>query len=220
MSDINQENFSLNEQNGDSQPEESKKKLTDTQLRIVQVIAGILSAAALVVSMFIPSTLVEKGIIAKDDLLNYLFVVVFLAIMFGRRTIENKYRLRLGLYSLALINGILFGILIYVIRIFYTPESTISTLAEIYKILIIIGVVLVILVLGVLLPYLRYRKRVQTNTLPPIRIPEKKEDTHAESSSTVNDGTMSIEQKIAAMMADIDSPEGDEPKDSDDNAGK
>ncbi len=220
MSDINQENSSLNEQNGDTQPEEGKKKLTDTQLRIVQVIAGILSAAALVVSMFIPSTLAEKGIIAKDDLLNYLFVVVFLAIMFGRRTIENKYRLRLGLYSLALIDGILFGILIYVIRIFYMPESTVSTLAEIYKILIIVGVILVILVLGVLLPYLRYRKRVENGTVPPIRIPEKKEEAHTENASAANDGPMSIEEKIAAMMADIDSPKGDEPKDSDENSGK
>ena len=220
MSDINQENSSLNDQNGDSQPEESKKKLTDTQLRIVQVIAGILSAAALEVSMFIPSTLAEKGIIAKDDLLNYLFVVVFLAIMFGRRTIENKYRLRLNLYSLALIDGILFGILIYVIRIFYMPESTISTLAEIYKILIIVGVILVILVLGVLLPYLRYKKRVENGTVPPIRIPEKKEEAHTENASTANDGASSIEQKIAAMLADIDSPKEDKPEDSGDNTGK
>ena len=220
MSDINQDNSSLNEQNGDSQHEETKKKLTDTQLRIVQIIAGILSAAALVASMFIPSTLTEKGIIAKDDLLNYLFVVVFLAIMFGRRTIENKYRLRLSLYSLAMIDGILFGILIYVIRIFYMPESTISSLAEIYKILIIVGVVLVILVLGVLVPYLRYRKRVENGTVPPIRIPEKKEDAHTEDTPAANDGAMTIEQKIAAMMADIDSPKEADSEHSDDNAGK
>lgn len=206
MSDINHENSNINDPNGDYQPEEGKKKLTDTQLRLVQVIAGIISAAALVASMFIPSTLSEKGVIAKDDLLNYLFVVVFLAVMFGRRTIENKYRLRTGLFSLTLIVGILFGILVYVIRMFYLPDSPAAAMAEIYKVLIIVGAVLVILILGVLLPYLRYRKRVENGTLLPVRIPEKKEET-AQGTPEVEDGPMTIEQKIAAMMADIDSPE-------------
>ncbi len=207
MSDINQENSNLNDPNGDSLPEEGKKKLTDKQLRIVQVIAGILCAAALVVSMFVPSTLSQKGIIAKEDMLNYLFVVVFLAITFGRRTIENKYRLRLGLFSLALINGILAGILIYVIRIFYLPESTASSLAEIYKVLIIIGVILIILVMGILVPYMRYRKRVENGTLLPIRIPEKKEEAVSASTADVNSEPSTIEQKIAAMMADLDNPQ-------------
>ena len=214
MSDINQDNSNINDPNGDSLPEEGKKKLTDTQLRIVQIIAGILCAAALVVSMFVPSTLSAKGIIAKDDMLNYLFVVVFLAIMFGRRTIENKYRLRLGLFSLALINGILAGILIYVIRIFYMPESSASSLADIYKVLIIVGVILVIIVLGILIPYLRYRKRVENGTLLPVRIPEKKEEPVAEGASQASSGPSTIEQKIAAMMADIDNPQ-DNKEDSD-----
>jgi len=203
MSDINQENSNINE----SSPEEGKRRLTDTQLRIVQVIAGIISAAALVVSMFVPSSLQEKGVIAKDDLLNYLFVAVFLVIMFGRRTIENKYRLRLGLYSLALINGILAGILIYVIRIFYMPDSSASTMDELYKVLIIVGIILIILVVGILIPYLRYRKRVENGTLMPIRIPEKKEEPVHESTEEVHSGLSSIEQKIAAMMADIDKPQ-------------
>ncbi len=220
MSEINHENSNLNDPNGDSQPEEGKKKLTDTQLRIVQVIAGILSAAALVASMFIPNELSRKGLLESNDLLNYLFVVVFLAVMFGRRTIENKYRLRLTLFSLALIVGIMVGILIYAIDMLYLPDGPAAAMADIYKVLIIVGSVLVILVLGILVPYLRYRKRVENGTVPPIRIPEKKQEAHAENAPAENDGTLTIEQKIAAMMADIDGPKPDEPKDSDDNAKK
>ena len=207
MSDLNQDNSNLDFQNDDSQPEENKKKFTDKQLRIIQAIAGIVCAAALVLSMYIPTYLVENRVIESDSLINYSFVVVFLIIMVGRRSIENKHRLRLGLFSLTLINGILAGILLYAVRMFYDPKSGAAyELDNIYKILIIIGVLLVILVVGILLPVLRYKKRVAEGTLIPIRIPEKPHQAVSEDNPVDDDGPLTVEQKIAAMMRDIENP--------------
>lgn len=203
MSDINQENPNLNDENDDTQPVDGKKKLTDTQLRIIQVVAGILSAAALVASMLVPSMLVEQRVIEQDSLLNYLFVAVFLVIMFGRRSIENKYRLRLGLFSLALIDGILVGVMFYVVRLLYMPENT---MAEVYKVLIIVGAILLILIAGVLVPFLRYRKRLANGTVIPIRIPEKPQQPASEEAAQAHDGPTTIEQRVAAMMREMDSP--------------
>jgi len=210
MSDINQENPNPNDENEDFQPEDGKKKLTDTQLRIIQVIAGIVSATALVLSMFIPSTLVQEKAIEQNSLLNYLFVVVFLVIMLGRRRIENKYRLRLNLFSLTLIDGIVVGILVYLVKVLYMPQTT---MADIYKVLIIVGVVLALLVLGVLLPYLRYRKRLAEGTLQPIRIPKPKPQEPAEQTSEGSPseaGVSGIEQKVAAMLREMENPSSEE----------
>jgi len=203
MSDINQEKPNMNDENEGLEPVEGKKKLTDTQLRIVQVIAGILCAAALVLSMFIPSELIRQGVIDQNSLLNYLFVIVFLAIMFGRRRIEARYRLRLGLFSLALIDGIVFGLLLYAIQILRDPQIVMD---DVYKILIIVGGFAALLVLGVLLPYLKYRRRVAEGTLPPIRIPEpqpSKEDANA-AEDEVRPST--LEQKVAAMLSEAEQP--------------
>jgi hypothetical protein len=213
MNDINQDNPNLNEENGESSPFEGKKKLTDMQLRIIQAIVGIVSAAALVLSMFIPSDLIKKGVIEQGDLLNYLFVVVFLVIMFGRRQIENKYRLRLNLFSLTLIDGIVVGLMIYVIQMLNDPAIV---MADIYKVLIIVGGFLAVLVLGVLLPYLRYRKRVAAGTLPPIRIPEKPKPTEEEIAAAEEvAGPSTLEQKIAAMLSEAEQPP---PSDGDSDA--
>lgn len=205
MSDINQEKPNLTEENGGLTPDEGKKKLTDTQLRIVQVIAGIVCAAALVLSMFIPSELTRKGIIDDKSLLNYLFVVIFLVITFGRRKIEAHYRLRLNLFSLALIDGIVFGLLLYVIKILNDPQIV---MADIYKILIIAGGFAALLVLGILLPYLKYRKRVAEGTLPPIRIPEPPQPTEEEVQAAEEEKrSSSLEAKIAAMLNEAEQPE-------------
>lgn len=221
MSDINQENPNLTDPDGENSPTEGKKQFSDKQLRIFQVIAGIISAIALVASMFIPNEMIRQKTLPADSPLNYLFVVVFLAVMFGRRTVENKYRLRLGLYSLVLIDGILAGILLYVINMLNVPESPYSTLNDTYKVLIIIGGVLVILVLGVLIPYLRFRKRVAEDKQPPIRIPEKKQEAAtADGSAPVDDGPMSIEQRVAAMMAEVDAPKSDDAQNSEDSSDK
>lgn len=216
MSDINQENPNLNDENEDPQSIENKKKLTDMQLRIVQVIAGLVSAAALVLSMFIPSSLVEQKVIDQNSLVNYLFVAVFLVVMFTRRRVENRYRLRLNLFSLTLIDGIVVGVLVYAVKILYAPEST---MAEIYRILIIVGVLLALLVLGVLLPFLRYRKRLAAGTLLPIRIPAPKpQEPGEEPVEEEHAGPSSLEQKVAAMLREMEDSSSDEPKSGDDES--
>ena len=107
------------------EPHNEKKKLTDMQLRLAQAAAGILCAAALIVSLFFMKDLAEE-----NSLLQYSFLIVFLIIMFGRRRIETKYRLRLSLFGLVLIDGILAGILAYLVYLFYystDPEMTIGS---------------------------------------------------------------------------------------------
>ena len=183
--------------------DESKKKLTDSQLRIVQVIAGILSAAALVISIYLPPSLhLDSG-----NLLNYSFVVVFLVIMFGRRRIENKYRLRLGLFGIVLIDGIVVGMLLYAYLAFFYPQpGTEVAMTETAKILILAGVLLLMIALGVIIPMVRYFKRKANGTLPPIRIPEPVEtaDEKTDKDETDSSGALTIEQQIAAMTRELD----------------
>jgi len=208
MSDINQEKPNLNDENESLEPAEDKKKLSDTQLRIVQAVAGILCAAALVLAMFIPSDLARRGAIDQNSLLNYLFVAVFFAIMFGRRRIETKYRLRLSLFQLALIDGIVFGLLLYSIQILSDPQIE---LADVLKIIIIVAGFAALLVLGVLLPYLKYRKRVAEGTQPPIRIPEEKKPAEEEAKAEEESRASSLEQKIADMLSEAEQSQPEEP---------
>lgn len=185
--------------------ETEKKKLTDTQLRIVQLVAGILSAAALMVTISLSSVL--------PGLLSYAFVVVFLIITFGRRWIENKYRLRLNFFNLVLVDGIMAGILVYAIMIFNNP--TVNTgLSDTLKILIVIGVVLIILGLGVTMPYIRYRKRLEKGTVIPMRIPEKtEEEQEAESKArAAASGQSSIYRQMAEMQKELEEKNGEDNK--------
>ncbi len=177
-----------------------KKKLTDMQLRYAQIAAGIVCAAAMVLSLLFVSVLfsdVDKNS-SGGSLISFLWVIVFLAITFGRRSIENKYRLRLNLFGLLLLDGIAGGILIYFIIMPFTIDQTI-------KLIIIIGGTLLLLGLGVLMPYLRYRKRVENGTLPPIRLPEKTEDENSEIAQ--NEGRTTRDDKIAEMMREIEERE-------------
>lgn len=221
MSDSYNETPNSNEQHDGSTGTDEKKKLTDVQLRLVQAVSGILCAAALFLSMFIPAALVKNNTIDSSSYLNYLFVVVFLVIMIGRRRIENKYRLRLGLFSLFLIDGILVGLIYYVITMLYDPSNTGAyELADTYKVLIIVGMLLVLLILGVLIPLLRYRKRLANGTVPPIRIPEKPASDEPAAPAPADDNRpMTLEEKIAAMTRELDSqPDNNtEQKDADDN---
>jgi amino acid transporter len=186
--------------------ETEKKKLTDTQLRIVQAVVGVLSAAALMIAIALSSSL--------QGLLSYTFVVIFLIITFGRRWIENKYRLRLNFFNLILINSIMIGILIYLIVIFYNPAIK-SGLSDIGKLLIIIGIVLVIVGLGMVFPYIRYRKRTEKGIIIPIRIPEKtEEEQEAErKASEAASGASSIYRQIAEMKDELGIKEDDKPSD-------
>lgn len=188
----------------------NKKQYTDKQLRIIQVVLGLISAAALVFAIYMPRLIRLR----EGDLLNYAFVVVFLIVMIGRRSVENKYRLRLGLFSLTLMIGILGGIIFFVISMLQAPDSTPlwSPQAQI----MVMGGLIVLLLVAIIVPFLRYRKRKEAGTLQPIRLPEPKEvepkTETADADATDEedyDGPMTIEQKIAAMTRDLDTDKED-----------
>lgn len=179
--------------------ETDKRKLTDNQLRLVQGIAGILSAAALMVSISLSQELSKIS-----ELLGYLFVAVFLVITIGRRWVENKYRIRLNFFNLVLIDGILTGILVFsVIMLYFSKEP--PQMSGIVKLLIIIGLSLIIIVPGIVLPLRKYLKRKEKGEVPPIRIPEKsEEEKEKESKMAQNNGHPSIAQQIAEMEKELE----------------
>lgn len=189
MSEYNESSENAPEQ----QPQDQKKKLSDQQLRIIQVVLGIVSAALLMVTLYMPNFIV---LTEKNSLLQYTFLVVFLIIMFGRRTIENKYRLRLGLYGLVLIDGILAGILLFLLF-----ESRIQMDATL-KLAILIGGTVLLLAFGIGWPLMRYFERKEKGTLPPIRLPEQQESK--EDAPKEEGGPLTTEQKIAEMMRELD----------------
>lgn len=184
---------------------DTKEKLSDKQLRIVQFVAGILSAAALIGSIFFAPELTKVS-----SLLQYLFLVIFLIVTIGRRKIETKYRLRLNFFGLVLIDGILAGVMLLTINAFYLSADAAAQieLDNIWKILIIVAIALVLLIPGILLPLLRYDKRKKAGTLMPIRLPEKpQEETAAQ--EPVDDRPLTIEQQIAEMTKDLDNDSGE-----------
>ncbi|MFA5676015.1 MAG: sigma-E processing peptidase SpoIIGA [Christensenellales bacterium] len=184
--------------------QKEKRTLTDYQLRVLQIAAGVFAAAALIISLFLPQLLKLE----QDNLLNYGFVVIFLAIMLGRRAVENKYRLRLSLFSLSLMLGVLAGIIIFVINMFQTDESV--KLDEPVKILITAAMILALLA-GIVIPAVRYFKRKEKGTLLPIRLPLPEEDEKKElAREDVSDGPLSLEQKIAAMERELENKNNDE----------
>lgn len=195
-----------------------KEKLTDTQLRIIQVIAGIISAAALFTAIYLPSILTKDNVLEENSLLNYVFVVVFLIIMMGRRSIENKYRLRLNLFSLTLMDGILLAVIVFASIGLYSKDfsDSLTKLSPTVKLLIIAGLSLLLLVAGIILPLVRYFKRKANGTLIPIRLPEKTEEPEAKAEP--DDSFMTTEQKIAAMTRELDGDKSgsDEPVSKDD----
>lgn len=182
----------------DTNTNETKRKFTDKQLRLYQIILGILAAAALIFTIALPMIFKIK----KDDLLNYSFVVVFLAVILGRRTIENKYRLRLSTFTLSLMLGICAGLVFYVMNIFYWSGDTVQLEMQ-YKILITVAMILALLA-GIIIPIVRYFKRKASGNLPNVRLPEPKEDVKTVRESQDDNGPLTVEQKIAAMMSSLD----------------
>lgn len=179
----------------------NKQKLTDTQLRVVQIVLGVVAAAALFLSIILPTQLVSD----ERSLLQYSFVVVFLVVMMGRRSIENKYRLRLNLFSLALMDGVLGAVIIFaVLGLYSNNDDALTRLDNTIKILIIAGLCVLLVVLGILVPALRYFKRKANGTLPPIRIPEKPQPAEDEQPKPEEDRPMTVEEKIAAMSRELD----------------
>ncbi len=188
----------------------TKEKLTDKQLKIVQVVAGVLCALALIVSIYVASLKAAE----ENVVLQYLFLVVFLVVMFGRRKIESKYRLRLSLFSLVLIDGISVGVLIYIIVAFYfSPATTQVVLDDTIKILIVVGLFLLLFILGIALPLKRYFKRKEEGTIIPIRLPEKPpvpESEEPEEEIEETSGQSAIERQIAEMTKDLDKKDGED----------
>lgn len=182
----------------------NKKKFTDTQLRIIQIVIGVVAAAALFISILLPARLTDD----TNSLLNYAFVVIFLVIMMGRRTIENKYRLRLTLFSLALMDGVLGAIIIFAANGFYSDDTMIQ-LDNWIKLLIIIALSILLLVLGILLPLLRYSKRKANGTVPPIRIPENPEPDEPEKIEDDPNRPLTVAEKIAAMSNELEQTNSD-----------
>lgn len=184
-----------------------KKKLTDQQLRVFQIVAGVVSAVVLFLSIYMPTFFK----LDKDNLLNYTFVAVFLVIMMGRRSIENKFRLRLNLFSLSLMDGVLGSIIVFAVIALYTKEDNVLTrLDNTIKILIIAGMI-VILALGIVIPIIRYNKRKANGTVIPIRLPEKPEPAAgSEDAEDDPNRPLSIEEKIAAMSRELDEPKPEE----------
>ena len=174
-----------------------KEQLNDKQLRIVQIIAGILCAAALSFSIFITSLIKTE----ENSVLNYLFVAVFFVIMIGRRRIEAKYRIRLSLFSLTLINGLVGGIIL-----FFVINYNIMPLDNNIKLLILNGITVLTLILGIILPLTRYMKRKENGTTIPIRLPEQPEEPEADNTEDDDDddGPLTVEQKIAQMTKELD----------------
>lgn len=178
----------------------TKEKFTDKQLRIIQIVVGILCAAALIVAIYVAALPAAKD----NKILQYLFLVVFLIIMIGRRKIEAKFRIRLNLFNLVLIDGILAGIMFYTYAAFYYPSEGMSvSLNDTVKILIIVGIALLLLILGIMLPLSKYNKRKINGTVAPIRLPEEPEPEEKEE-EVADEGPLTIEQKISQMTKELD----------------
>jgi hypothetical protein len=185
--------------------ETEKKKLTDNQLRIFQAVAAVLCAAALMITISLSSSM--------EGIFQYAFLVIFVIITFGRRWVENKFRLRLNFFNLILIDSIMVGILIYLIAVFYNPAVN-TGLSDTIELLIVIGVVILILVLGFGLPYRTYLKRKEKGTLVPIRIPEKTEEEKEAERNNASSGQSSIARQIAEMTKELDAKEGENKPDN------
>ncbi len=197
MSDFNENT----ENTTPEEPQDTKKKFSDTQLRVFQAIAGLISAAALVLSLFLlrPST---DDSSSQGGLLQYTFLIVFLVIMFGRRWVENKFRLRLNFFSLVMIDGLMGGILLFMLF-----ASQFSELG-VWRTVILIGGTVLLLAFGIGMPLLRYLKRKKEGTVPPIRVPEKKQDP--EKKAEESHGPSTIDQQIAEMMRELDGVKSEE----------
>lgn len=202
---------------------ESKQKLTDSQLRVIQLVAGIISAIALIVALFFigPSS-------AEKSFLQYLWLIIFAVVMFGRRWVERRFNMRLALYNLAMLDSLALLIIFYVSLIFFAPsvitsiqlffmpsapqESLgIDTISTTIKVLIVVGASLLVAILGIILPITRYVKRKDEGTLAPIRLPEPEEieDEDEESEEQMDESSKlsPLERQIMEMSQELDDNE-------------
>ena len=205
---------------------ETKAKLTDTQLRVLQVIIGIISAVALLASLFLPNFLRNT-----NTLVSYLWLIIFVIVMFGRRWIERRFNMRLALYNLAMLDTLAMLIVAYGAVLFFAPQlfpdgSVTPDWSIAIKLLLVIGIGLLVLIFGIILPASRYFKRKEEGTLRPIRLPEPEEiDEEEDEQSNEDDshaGLSPLEIQIMEMTKDLDKKdsESDSSDSQDDNEKK
>ncbi len=193
---------------------ETRAKLTDTQLRVLQVIIGIISAAALLASLFLPNFLGNT-----NTLISYLWLIIFVIVMFGRRWIERRFNMRLALYNLAMLDTLAIIIVIYGSLLFFAPQVFPEGSASVewsiaIKLLLVIGIGLIILIFGIILPASRYYKRKEEGTLRPIRLPDPEEiseedDTEQSKENESHSGLSPLEIQIMEMTKDLDKKDSD-----------
>lgn len=201
---------------------ETKQKLTDSQLRVIQLVAGIISAIALIAALFFigPSS-------AEKSFLQYLWLIIFAVVMFGRRWVERRFNMRLALYNLAMLDSLALLIIFYVSLLFFAPDVItsiqlffvpgapqenlgIDTLSSTLKVLIIVVGSLLVAILGIVLPITRYVKRKDEGNLPPIRLPEPEEVEEEEESEEQMDESSKLsplERQIMEMSQELDDNE-------------
>lgn len=202
---------------------ETKQKLTDSQLRVIQLVAGIISAIALIVALFFigPSS-------AEKSFLQYLWLIIFAVVMFGRRWVERRFNMRLALYNLAMLDSLALLIIFYVSLLFFAPDVItsiqlffmpgtsreslgIGTLSTTLKVLIVVGGTLLVAILGIILPITRYIKRKEEGTLAPIRLPEPEEieedEEESEEQTDESSKLTPLERQIMEMTQELDDNE-------------
>lgn len=200
---------------------ETKQKLTDTQLRAIQLVAGIISAIALIAALFFIGPSSEE-----KSFLQYLWLIIFAVVMFGRRWVERRFNMRLALYNLAMLDSLALLIVFYVSLLFFTP-STITAIQNFFmpgaaqesigmtslstglKLLITIGGSLLVIIVGIILPLTRYKKRKEEGTLAPIRLPEPEEIEEEEEEEQVEESSKlsPLERQIQEMTQELDEDE-------------
>lgn len=199
----------------------TKQKLTDTQLRTIQLVAGIISAIALIAALFFIGPSSEE-----KSLLQYLWLIIFAVVMFGRRWVERRFNMRLALYNLAMLDSLALLIIFYVSLLFFAPDVIIAiqnffvpggtqesigmtSLSTALKLLITIGGGLLVIIVGIILPLLRYKKRIEEGTLAPIRLPEPEEieDEEEEEQAEESSKLSPLERQIMEMTQELDEDE-------------
>ena len=178
-----------------------KKRLTDFQLRLVQAAGGLVSAAALIVSIYISNATYAS----QNILLQYLFIIVFVILMIIKRQVETRLRIRMSFYNLVLIDGILAGILSFFIVNSYAIKNDLK-IDETWRVVIIAGVSLLIVSVGILLPLVRYLRKKAAGTLAPMRFPEKKEET-PDDNAAKEFRELTTAQKIELMAKELEQRE-------------
>ena len=91
------------------------EKLTEKQMKIVQIVAGIVTAGIIWVSIWVSRFADDISNDLGKFVVQYLFIIIFVIVMFGQRFIENKYQIRIKHFRIALIVGLAIGIVVYLI---------------------------------------------------------------------------------------------------------